>query len=265
MTCPSALLVSLLHLSGSSPEDAVTSPRPAPIFAGGTLRFQDAPPAPPRWTGSVNVGATATKGNSETTTVTAGFDAERRAEMDRWTAKAYWNYGAQEIDGKDEITTRKSGGSVKYDRFLSKKLYVLGVGGADADEQADLDLRAYAGAGAGYQFREDEALKWGGEGALTYFDENFGESEDNSYAAVRLASILSWIATKTTTLDNTVELFPSLEDSADFFGKSDTRVKMTLTESMFSQLQWVWNFDNSPADGKEESDHLFVLGIGWSF
>ena len=48
-------------------------------------------------------------------------------------------------------------------------------------------------------------------------------------------------------------------------GGPNTKLKVSLSKAMFAQLQWVYQFTNSPADGKERNDNLVVLGVGWKF
>ena len=48
-------------------------------------------------------------------------------------------------------------------------------------------------------------------------------------------------------------------------GHADTRLRSKLSESMFAQLQWILNYDNTPSPGQERMDHRFVLTVGWSF
>jgi hypothetical protein len=34
---------------------------------------------------------------------------------------------------------------------------------------------------------------------------------------------------------------------------------------MFAQVQWVMDWDNTPASGAERVDSLFLLTVGWKF
>jgi putative salt-induced outer membrane protein YdiY len=221
---------------------------------------------PPKWTGSVNVGASYSDGNTDSRTVNAAVDAERRSEHDRWTFKGYWNYGeSRDSNGELGITDRRAGASIKYDYFLTKKLYVFGIAAIETDFLADISKRYYAGPGVGYQWQETDAFKWGSEVGVTYFNTDYTHSEDKEYVAARIANNITWVINENTTFENSAEIQPSLEDSSDFYGKSDTKLKVSLTKAMFAQLQWVYQFTNQPADGKERNDNLVVLGIGWKF
>ncbi|MEW6073553.1 MAG: hypothetical protein AB1726_13295, partial [Planctomycetota bacterium] len=66
------LLVAASLLASS----AVPAPAPAPAAPQVLAALEEAaPPAAPKWTGSVHVGATFTDGNTETMSAAAGFDA----------------------------------------------------------------------------------------------------------------------------------------------------------------------------------------------
>ena len=231
------------------------------------LRLEDPPPPKLGWSGNVTVGATYTDGNSNTKLLAFSADAERRGEHDRVTMKAFRNYATQKDSTGTSQTTQDNGGlNGEYDYFATKKLYYLGGAGAEFDREASLDLRWWAGPGAGYQFREDEKLKVNGEVGVTYFSEDYTTAgADQDYIAARVAYHVAWQATKDTSLEHGTEAFPSLEDKDDFYAKVDTRLKTNLTEKMFASLEWVWDYDNTPAAGKERSDHRVILGLGWSF
>jgi len=219
----------------------------------------------PAWKGTLTIGGKYTGGNTNTRSITSQLDAERRAEMDRWTFKAWWNYGQEKTNGSNRITTRNEGGSIKYDYFVTKKLYYLAIAGAEADSLADLDLRYYGGAGAGYQFLEGDKTSFLGELALTYFAEKFSTGTDNSTVALRVAYKLSHKLSDTTKIEQDLTLFPSVEKIDDFYGKLDTRLRADLTKSMFAQLQNIIDYDNTPAPGAKRLDDQILLTVGWSF
>jgi putative salt-induced outer membrane protein YdiY len=228
---------------------------------------EEAPPPKPKWTGSVTLGLSFSSGNSEITTGTFDAGAERKGEDDRFTVKAYYNYAEQEdaATGVSEITQRRGGGSLKYDYFVDPKTYVLGTTSAEYDRIADLELRTAFGIGVGFQRRDDEKFKHALEGGISYINEDHKVGEDDSFSALRLASNLGWQVREGVKLEQLTELFPSIEDADDFFGKGDTRLRFSLTEKMYAQIQWLINYDNSPSAGKHHTDNLIVLGLGWSF
>jgi len=266
-------LVSLLSLL-----PAVTGTGEAVLPAAA---LQDAPPAPqyPQWSGALTLGSTWTDGNTENETFGGTFNAQRRAEVDRWTFDLFWNYGKTSTDDgnpatDDELTTvNNSGGGIKYDYFWSKRTYLFGNGTAKKDHVAGLDLRYTTGVGLGYQWKETEKVKWGTELGVSYVDENFDDdTADADFVAARLASNLAWQISKSAAFEQVAEVLPSLEDSDDLIAKLDNRLKLNITGKWIAQIQYVLDFDgsvptgsNPGPDGKEETDHRVVLSLGWDF
>ena len=225
-----------------------------------------AAPAPvkvePKWTGSVALGATYADGNTKRKSVSTTADAERRTEKDRITLGFFWNYAEEE----GVITSRKTQGRAKYDYFFSKKMFGLAQASAENDYQASLDMRTTIGVGLGYQFEDTPTWKLSGEAGLSYVDNDYvGTTDDSSYLAARGAYTWNWTPNDKYELGQTGEIFPSLESSSDISARLDTKGRMNLTDKMFAQLQWLYQWDNTPAAGKVRSDNLVVFGLGWSF
>ncbi len=217
--------------------------------------------AEPAWTGSVTAGISLTDGNTDLQRASATADAIKDLGHERYTLGFAWNFTEQ--DGV--VTQRKTFGKAQYDRFIDEKLYWLANVSLEADSQADLDLRTIIGAGLGYQFYDNEEFKLSGEAGLSHFDEDFKESKDDSYVAARLAAKWDWNYSEAWIFGQTVDVLPSLEESDDVYAKLDTRAKATLTDNMFAQFQWIMDWDNTPAEGKERADHLYLVTIGWTF
>jgi putative salt-induced outer membrane protein YdiY len=237
---------------------------------------QDAAPVVyPQWSGALSLGASWTDGNTESDSITGSFNAQRRGEKDRWTFDAFTNYGTttDTITDVKTTTTNNSGAGAKYDYFWSQQTYLFGNGSGKVDHIADLDLRTILGAGIGYQWKESEKLKWGTEAGLSYVDEDFeDDTADTDFLAVRLGSNLAYQISSSASFEQVAEVLPSLDDSEDVIAKIDNRLKLNITGKWIAQIQYVLDFDGSVPtgaaagpDGKEETDHRIVLGLGWSF
>ena len=259
-----ALLHALHAVAGAAAEGSAPA---AP------LQEAEAPPVYPEWTGAFTLGIIFTEGNSDTSSAAGTFNLVRRAEVDRWTMDAFWNWSEQGTDTSStpaddsddtEVTTLNYGAGLKYDYFTTPKLYYTGTLSGKVDPIADLQIRGIGGAGIGYQVREDEKLKWGVEVGLAYVEENYEGFDNDGFLAARLASILTWQISQNTSFDQTAETFPSLEDSEDSISKISNTLKTNIAGNWISQLQYVLDYDDSTPPGVEEADHRVVLGIGWS-
>jgi putative salt-induced outer membrane protein YdiY len=245
------LLLPLLLSSGPAPEALAPMPVLEPLVEE----------AENGWAGSITAGALIQTGNTETTTLNATGNATWTDKPNRFVANALWNYQEDKVN----VLQRKLYGDAQYDRFYSEKLFAYGKGSADNDYQANLDLRWTLGAGAGYQFRDDDSWKLEGELGLAYVDESFRSGNSNGYVAARVAYLWEWLSNEYFLAGQTGEVFPSLEDSDDIYGRMDTFASTNLTESIFLKLQWIWTYDNTPDEGNERSDNLYSLTVGWSF
>lgn len=253
----------------ASPTLAQTQTVPAPSLDphSGAIEFQDPVADPgPKWSGSVNASASISEGNTNRRTAGVGANAERRGEDDRLTLGFSWNYS----DEKDSTNTRtisqrRTRGDAKYDYFLTEKTYAYTNVSAENDRFSDLDLRFVAGAGAGRQFREDVDFKFSAEVGVAYYDESRKVGMDTDYVAARIAYHLESIPRENVTFLQDVEALPSLEQSDDVYVRKDSRLRLTLTDKMFTQFQWILDYDNTPATGLDRIDHLFLIGVGWEF
>lgn len=240
------------------------APLPVPVLVASLSVFDDTAEdeKPAGWTGSVTIGSNISSGNTDRATASATIDAARELDNDdRITLGFNWNYAEE----NDLRTQRRTGARGQYDSFLTEKTYWLAQLSAESDEQAGVDLRWTAGLGLGRQVLEDAEWKWSVEAGLSYFNEEFDSGADDSYLAARLASRSDWIYSEKTSFGNVIEIFPSLEGGDDVYGRSDTRITVNLTESMLGQIQWIWDWDNTPAMGHKRSDHLLLLTVGWAF
>ena len=216
-----------------------------------------------RWTGAVSLGVSLSDGNADRRTANASANGVYRREIDRTTLQFLWNYA----DEDGSVEERRVYGMAKYDYFLDgEKTYAYGQTSGEYNAAAALDLRFILGGGLGYQFQETAKWKLAGEGGLSYIDENYvGGDSDEEYVAARLAYNWEYKPDDKWVIAQTGELFPSLEDKDDVYAKVDTKARVTLTEKMFAQAEWIYSWDNTPATGAERVDNLYLFSLGWSF
>jgi putative salt-induced outer membrane protein YdiY len=254
-----------LFLLGSQPA-AASDVVPAPAEpVGSALPVQDKKEEPKNvWTGSLSLGGVLTTGNSETRNANMTADLVYRREKDRTTLGAIWTYSEEKNTTSDwNLTDRRAALKAKYDYFLSQKSYIWGNASIESDLAATLDLRTTVGAGYGYQWKETDTYKVSTEVGAAWFKEEFDDGTDDDYITARGAYYMDWKINKTWSLGQIGEVFPSVEDSDDFYARVDTRLKAQFTERFFGQLQWLYDYDNTPAAGKDREDNRFLLGVGW--
>ena len=229
------------------------------------------PPArlEPKWVGSIKLNGLWTDGNTDRRAVGASIEAERRAEIDRISFDATWDY-SQDQNETTKVWTlnqRRQGGGLKYDYFLSKKWYALATARVLGDTLADIQLRFTGGVGIGYTWVEDSSTTFLTELGVSYFNESFRTPgvPTSDYLAARAAYKLTHSFTEKTKLVHGVEAFPSTENITDTYLQAKTEIVTSLTDSMIASVAHVLDWDNTPSPGKVRSDNRIVLSVGWSF
>jgi len=208
----------------------------------------------------ISVGATKNSGNTENQDFYGQLDFVARTAMNRFSLGG--NY--QRSEDNDVKTADNAMGYIKYDHFLSKKWYLYANATGQQDEFQDLNLRATLGVGAGYQFLESERTNLSLEGGLSYVNEDFDTAPDNSYAAGRWGLRFDHYI-----LPKSLQFFlyhtglQSLESSDDLILYTQTGFRIPFYKDFNLALQMNWQYDKSPAPGREKNDYTYILAIGY--
>jgi putative salt-induced outer membrane protein YdiY len=144
------------------------------------------------------------------------------------------------------------------------------MGLAEHDSNANVDLRATAGVGYGYQFVDQEDLQYSAEVGVNYFATTYidvppGEPEDDNRMTARIASDLTWHPAEEWSVGNLIETYPPLESGKNWYTRADTRIRYDLSEVIFTQLQWLVDYNSEPAPDSKSTDHRLFFTVGWTF
>jgi putative salt-induced outer membrane protein YdiY len=220
----------------------------------------------PKWVGTVTVGGALTEGNTQRRSMGAAAEASRRTAVDRTTADASWDYADDKATGTWVLNQRRAGAGLKYDYFLTKRMYTYATTRVLSDTFADLALRFTGGVGLGTTLIENDTTTLLAEAGLSYVSEEYrSATPSQDYVAARIAYKFSHIVNERTKLLHSVEALPSLEDPDDIFVQVKAEIVTNLGGSMIGSLGWTMDYDNTPSPGFERDDHRVLLSIGWSF
>ena len=218
------------------------------------------PKPPTSMTLRINVGASMNRGNTDNQDFYGQGEFVARTAMNRFTVGG--NYQRSEED--DVKTADNALGYIKYDHFLTKKWYLYANATGQKDEFQDLNLRTTLGLGAGYQFFESERTNLSLEGGLSYVNEDFTVAEDDNYIAGRWGLKFDHYI-----LPKSLQFFfyntglQSLENSNDLLLYTQTGFRIPFYKDLNISLQMNWQYDKSPAPGKEKNDYTYILSLGY--
>lgn len=227
-----------------------------------------------RWHGSVNLSASATRGNTVGEAATVIASVSRRWERDRLTASAGY-YFDQSGDSKatKQKTTSRFEVQAQEDHFWSGSVYSYASGKYEFDRIMDLDYRYRLGAGLGYQWLENAGCAWGKvsfnqEFGLSYVDEKYAGKGKNQFLAARYAHHLAWTVASVDGLAfaHNLEFLP---DTADPTGNYLVDADVGLTYAFRANWQLIakieWDYQKKVAETSKHSDLRYILGVGYAW
>ncbi|MFN0059616.1 MAG: YdiY family protein [Planctomycetota bacterium] len=215
---------------------------------------------------NANLNGRVTDGNTRVKSTNAWAEYEQRTQSTRLTGRGDWNY--TEDDG--ELSARNAKGSMKYDVFLTRRLFTYANAQFEGDDFADLNLRSTLGAGLGYQFvdgkRDNKNWAFYEEAGISFVDEDLDVGSDTRYAAARVAGKLNWdIIEKRLAFFHFHEILPGLEDKDDVNANTQTGVRIAINANLYANFQVNYKWDNTPAPGINRGDTEYLWGIGCAF
>ncbi len=258
--------IQIALLAAATAAPTATAPASAPKLV--TAPIQDAAaPVEPKWTGNISAGFIMTDGNSEMRQANASADATLKREKDQFTLGFLWVYAENNNPPNNDwtLTDRRTFGRGKYDYFFAKETYAYGMLTAENDYLQTIALRWNAGAGLGHQFVDSEAWKFALEAGMSYIDTDYKFGTDTEDVTARFATNTTHRANDTWAFNHLLEIYPSVEDTEDVYGRSQFTADAKLSENMIMTLKWVMDYDNTPVSGAERVDNRYLLSVGWKF
>jgi putative salt-induced outer membrane protein YdiY len=213
-------------------------------------------------TGGASAGFVATGGNTDVSSLRVDGDAGVRQRDNRYSFGAAVNR-ARTVGVE---TARNWTATMRYDRFLSRRMFVNGSGIFTHDPFRDLDLRTALGAGLGYQLLETPVSRLSVEGGAGYVRQNFDATPDDSYAALREAATLEvLLAAKRVVLFHQHDGYFGVTGDDNLFLKAQNGVRLALVAGFVATAQVDVDYDRSPAPGRRSTDRTFALTFGYRF
>lgn len=225
-------------------------------------------PTPVKWTGKIGAAATLIRGNTDSTSVSLGFDAARRTDNFRLsTAGSYFAEEQKDLSTKQSHTTADNWFlRGQADWFFTQKNFCYVNAKYERDRIALLDSRLMYGAGYGYQWIERSDFNFSTEAGFTYTEEEYMEpSEKRDFMTARFAYHIDYTVFTKVKLYHNLEYIPNLEDSGIFLVNADAGVQAPLTDRLSLDSKIVYAYNSQPADNRYRTDTRYLVGLSWLF
>jgi putative salt-induced outer membrane protein len=217
------------------------------------------------WAGGGNFGVALARGNSDTTNIALGFNADRKTTTDEWSIFAASLYSTSRVVDVTSTTANSLGGSVRYDRNLNKKLFAFGLFAGGYDHAQDLDVRISPNGGLGYHLIANKATTLDVLGGIGYTYESYDTGLTHNIINANVGEELTHNFTATTSVYERLYFFPYLNDAGNYRGTFDFGVASKFYKMLTWNLVFGDIYNSQPVTGKRNNDIVFTTGLGVTF
>jgi putative salt-induced outer membrane protein YdiY len=220
-----------------------------------------APKKPVTWKGHITLGGNLQNGNTDSMNFSAGAQAVRRSENDRFLINVLYN----KTEDNGESTAENTYGQLKYDYFLSQKWYLYLNIDMLSDEFQDINFRTSVGPGVGYQIWEEEGRALGLEAGLSYTNEDKDQGDDTDWLSARLAVNFLYKLFDRIVFTDQFVIYPNLDDTGEYTLRNEAALITDIGASWAFRLSNIWESDSDPGPDLEKDDFTWILGLQYTF
>ena len=264
--------------------EVATSAGPVPVPIGSVTALQQQseyektlhPSLWQEWKGGLNAGFSLTGGNSQTTNLALGFNANRQTLNDQITAYANSVYATSKITTipappaaptpttTTSTTANTAAGGARYDHNFDQKMFGFVSADFFADALQSLNLRSVLGGGLGYHAIKNDNTTLDLLFGANYTHESYVALSRN-LIALTLGEELMHKLGKSTVLNESLSLFPDLNSLDDYRGVFN----FASTTKVSKRLGWQNSFSDvyvtNPPPGKRQNDVILTTGLNVAF
>jgi len=218
------------------------------------------------WTGFLDLGYAASRGNSSTDTFTLSANANRATPRDKIEVYYTSLFAASDFSGGTRQTTANSKrGGVSYNLNLNKRLFVFGLVDIESDQFQSLDLRFAPAGGAGYHAIATEPTQLDFRLGVAANREFFSTGLDRSSAEILLGQEFAHKFSPRTSVHEKLVFFPNMSDSGNYRVNFDTTAITALRRWLSWQVTVSDRFLSNPVVGRKKNDMVFSTGVRLTF
>jgi putative salt-induced outer membrane protein YdiY len=215
------------------------------------------------WSGGGNFGFALARGNSETTNLALGFNAERKTTKDAWHVNAASIYSTDEKLGA--TTANTFGGLIRYDYNLGPRWFAYGVFSGMYDELQNLNYRIMPGGGIGFHAIASKVTTLDLLGGLGYTRESYYDGTTNNLLTATLGDEFAHKFTANTTFTQNLYYLPSLNETSNYRVNFSAGIATKLNGWLTANANFLDQYVSKPPPGTKNNNVIFTTGLGVTF
>jgi putative salt-induced outer membrane protein len=244
----------------------------AGLFALPLAHADDAPPPPVGWTGTGQVGAVLSRGNSDATTANVKFDGSDSFGDWKNVAHLAFLYG----ESADFSTAQRLEGAWQSNYNYSKKMFVFGSITGEDDRFDGFVYQATLATGLGYKVVDSDTTKLTLTAGIGYrrlqsetlikdddgrvISRDPGESTSDGVGTVGLD--YQQQITKTTKLTDRLAIQSGGQNSAV---ANDFAIAVNMTQALALSFGYGVRYNSNPTAGTKSTDELTTVNLVYAF
>jgi putative salt-induced outer membrane protein len=212
------------------------------------------------WNHSISAGLTIVRGNTDTTLMSANYEATRKTPKNEFDGTAGAAYGEQ--NSLQTLDNYKA--SFQWDHLFTSRFYNYLRADGLRDYIADVNYRLTVGPGLGYYVLKETNLTLAVEGGANFEGEDLGGNV-NTFATVRLADKFEYKMGSRARFWQSVEIFPQVDKVDNYVVNFEIGMEASFTKSLSLKTCVDDNYDNRPALDHVKNDVKLVTGVAYKF
>jgi len=218
------------------------------------------------WTGTLDLGFAASRGNADTETFTLATNAARSTTRDKIAVYYTSIFSASNFSGGSRQTTANAKrGGVSYNLNLNKKTFAFGSVDLESDQFQSLDLRFVPAGGLGYHAITTKPtqldLRLGADANREFFNTGLNRTS----AEILFGEDLSHKFARATSIEQRFAFFSNVSDTGAFRVNFDTTAVTAIRRWLSWQVTISDRYLSNPVPGRKKNDILFSTGVRLNF
>jgi putative salt-induced outer membrane protein YdiY len=220
------------------------------------------------WSGGVDAGLSAARGNADTTNINLGLRGARTTANTRLSLMLTSLLArSRASDGSTLTTANAVRSALRYEINVSDRIFTFGFGNFESDRIQHLDLRSVTGGGAGLRVMGSDRGTMDMFTGVSMNREEFSAQSgtpDRSSGELLLGQDASYKVSPRTSIAGRLSFFPNLTLPGEYRASFDTSAVTKLNSWLGWQVTLSNIYVSNPPAGARTNDLLLSTGLHFS-
>ena len=217
------------------------------------------------WTGFLDFGYAATRGNSSTNNLNVSATATRATTRDKIEVDFTSLYASNGTTGKSVVTANAIRGAIAYSLNITPRTFAFGSLDLEYDQFQDLNLRFAPAGGFGFHALKTNDTLFDVFGGGSLNREFFSNGLDRTSGEILVGEELTYKLSSITSLHERLSFFPNISRIGDYRANFDLSTATTIKKWLAWQITASDRLLTDPLPGRKTNDFIFTTGLRITF